>query len=95
MVDRRLLGREAHGVTVSPIRGIQRSDSPTDQGENRPGFRVIPLVRKQKPLIDILGEGQRIALKRTVGKNRAPIVLHDPTGIIKPGNPNVRVLDSK
>ncbi len=63
-------------------------------GGDQTGLRVIPLGRPL-PLIHTLGEGQRIALQSTVGEKAVPVVVHDPTGIIKRGNRNVRVLESK
>lgn len=45
-----------------------------------------------KPLILTLETGQRIALRNSVDKASArPVLIHDPNGFIKEGNPNVVV----
>ena len=58
------------------------------------GFRTIP-IGKRPSLIDAMPQGARIALREGVpardGKERT-ILVHDPRGEIKVGNPNVTIM---
>jgi hypothetical protein len=67
MVDRRLLRQEAHGVTDSPVRGIQRSDSPrvSNPDKAHPGFRTIPLLSSE-------GLNYLVGLARMTGTDKTP-----------------------
>ncbi len=58
------------------------------------GFRTISM-RKRPSLIDAMPQGARIALKEGVAAKNGgerKILVHDPRGEIKVGNPNVTVM---